>query len=88
MIDRCVVAPNLRHHEICVVLNVHNSGQGIIIGLYAQVFLPQFLVLIPLHHIAGLNVLVTFNHVKSSVLKPVPGFNILLVDLFAYVVYS
>ena len=88
MVDRCVVAPDLRHHEVGKVLNVHYGSQGIVVGLYAQVFLPQLLVVVPLLHIAGLNVLVTFNHVKRAGLKAVAGFHILLIDFLAYVVDS
>ena len=88
MVDRCVVAPNLCNHEIGVVLHVHNGSQSVIIALYAQVFLPQFLVMVPLLPIAGLDVLVAFNHVKCTGFKAVTGFYILLVDLFANIVDS
>ena len=79
------MAPYLSHHEIGIVLHIHYPGKGVIVGLYAQVLLPHLLVVVPLLPVAGLDVLVTFNHVKSAGLKSVTGLYVLLVDLLTYV---
>ena len=80
------MAPDLRHHEIGIVLHVHYCGKGIVVGLNAQVFLPQLLVVVPLLPISGLDGLVTFNHVKCAGFKTVSGLYILLIDLLADIV--